>query len=180
LIEHQRKPARTRRAPECGAECGGLAIGAGWRHTYSMQSAFGTVLWVVCGLGLVGAVVALLRSGKTWQDFGAARLLMDGDSAPAPKPGSQTAVLERDLEIRQLLEARNVRRERRGEPPLDVEAELAALTALTAPAPAIDPALRAEIREMVIARNYRRARSGKPQLDVEAETERQVARLCKG
>ncbi len=152
-----------------------LAIGAGWRHTYSMESAFGTVLWVVCGLALVGAVVALVRSGKTWQDYGSGRLVMDSDSAPARKPGSQTA--ERDLEIRQLLEARNVRRQRRGEPPIDVEAELAALTA---PAPVIDPALRAEIREMVIARNYRRARSGKPQLDVEAETERQVARLWKG
>ena len=51
-----------------------------------------------------------------------------------------------------MLEARNARRARRGEPPIDVDEELARLTA-----PAIDPELREEIRELVIARNPRRA-----------------------
>ena len=98
---------------------------------------------------------------------------MDGESSAGPKPGSAAAQLERDMEIRQLLEARNARRQRRGEPPLDIEAELAALTR----PPPVDTALRAEIRDLVIARNYRRARSGKPPLDVDEEVERQVARL---
>ena len=81
---------------------------------------------------------------------------------------------ERDTEIRQMLEARNERRARRGEPPVDVEQEL---TRLTTPAPAIDPALREEIRQLVVARNHRRVRAGKPPLDVEAEIEREIAGL---
>ena len=71
-----------------------------------------------------------------------------------------------------MLEARNARRRRRGEPELDIDAELSRLTA-----PAIDGELRAEIRDLVIARNHRRARQGKPPLDVEAEIERQIAAL---
>ena len=71
-----------------------------------------------------------------------------------------------------MLEARNARRRRRGEPELDVEEELSRLTA-----PAVDDELRAEIRDLVIARNHRRARQGKPPLDVDAEIERQIAAL---
>ena len=84
----------------------------------------------------------------------------------------QSASQERNAEIRQMLEARNARRARRGEPPLDVEQELARLTA-----PMIDPELRGEIRDLVIARNKRRERLGKPPLDVEAEIEREIADL---
>ncbi len=81
-------------------------------------------------------------------------------------------MLERDSEIRQMLEARNARRLRRGEEPIDIEQELARLTA-----PQIDPELRGEIRDLVLARNHRRARAGKAPLDVEAEIERQIASL---
>jgi hypothetical protein len=81
-------------------------------------------------------------------------------------------VAERDAEIRQLLEARNERRARRGEAPIDVDSELARLTA-----PAVDPELREEIRQLVVARNHRRVRAGKPPLDVEAEIEREIASL---
>ncbi|HXO06669.1 MAG TPA: hypothetical protein VN880_01485, partial [Solirubrobacteraceae bacterium] len=61
---------------------------------------------------------------------------------------------------------------RRGEPEIDVEEELARLTA-----PQIDPELREEIRQLVIARNHRRARQGKPPLDVEAEIFREIEAL---
>jgi hypothetical protein len=71
-----------------------------------------------------------------------------------------------------MLEARNARRRRRGEPEVDIEQELARLTA-----PVIDAELRDEIRDPVIARNHRRARHGKPPLDVEAEIEREIAGL---
>jgi hypothetical protein len=135
-----------------------------------VHDAFGTVVWVVCGLGIVFALAALIRSGKTWDELGKDRLLMDTD--PAPKQGSATALLERDDEIRQLLQARNMRRQRRGEEPIDVEQELRRLTG-----PAIDDELRAEIRDLVIARNHRRTRAGKPPLDVEAEIEREIAGL---
>ena len=137
-----------------------------------MHAAFGIVVWVVCGLALLAAFAALVLSGKTWEEYGKDRLLMDGESPRDAKPGSAAAVLERDAEIRQLLEARNARRLRRGEAPVDIEEELRRLTA-----PAIDAELRAEIRDLVIARNHRRVRTGKPPLDVEAEIEREIAGL---
>jgi hypothetical protein len=137
-----------------------------------VQAAFGTVLWIVCGLSIVAAGAALIVSGKTWEEYGKDRLMMDGERSREPKPGSAAAILERDMEIRQLLEARNLRRQRRGEAPMSVEQELRRLTASR-----IDPELHAEIRDLVIARNHRRARSGKPPLDVEAEIEREIADL---
>ena len=137
-----------------------------------MHDAFGTVIWIVCGFGAIAAIATLILNGKTWEEYGKHRLLGDGDVPHGPKPGSAAAIFERDDEIRQLLEARNARRARRGEPPLDVEAELRRLTA-----PAIDSELRSEIRDLVIARNHRRARSGKPPLDVDKEVEREIAAL---
>jgi hypothetical protein len=138
-----------------------------------MPDAFGPVLFSVCGLGILGALVALISTRKTWEEYGkSSRLVMDRDLPNGPHLSSPAALLERDTEIRQLLEARNARRERRGEPPIDVEQELARLTA-----PALDAELRDEIRDLVVARNHRRARAGKPPLDVESEVERQIESL---
>ncbi len=136
-----------------------------------MQGAFGTVVLVVCGVGIAGAVLALLLGRRTWEDYGRNHLVMER-SPSQPAAGSAAAMFERDEEIRQMLEARNARRRRRGEPELDIDQELSRLIA-----PAVDDELRGEIRDMVVARNHRRARQGKPPLDVEAEIQRQVAAL---
>jgi hypothetical protein len=138
----------------------------------SVHGAFGTVLWVVCITGLVIALVALISSRKTWEDYGKHGLLLDSEISRGPAAGSAASLRERDEEIRQMLEARNARRLRRGERPLDVELELGRLTE-----PQIDPELRSEIRDLVVARNFRRTRAGKPPLDVEAEVEREIAKL---
>ncbi len=135
-----------------------------------MQSTFNIVIWVVCVLAILIAVGMLVAGRKTWEDFGKGQFVMDRD----PRQHGQAAVAERDTEIRQLLEARNERRARRGETPIDVDDELARLTT---PAPAVDPALREEIRQLVVARNHRRVRAGKPPLDVESEIEREIAGL---
>jgi len=138
-----------------------------------VHDAFGTVIWVVCITALVIALAALISSRKAWEDFGKGGLMLDSDISPRGSGGTSPAALrERDDEIRQMLEARNARRARRGEQPLDVEQELSRLTA-----PQIDSELRSEIRDLVIARNYRRERAGKPPLDVDAELEREIARL---
>jgi hypothetical protein len=137
-----------------------------------MQEAFGPVLFIVCGISILGAFAALMSSGAAWKELGRNRLVLDRDLPADPSPGSPAALLERDAEIRQMLEARNARRARRGELPIDVEQELARLTA-----PKIDSVLRGAIRDLVIARNHRRARAGKPPLDVEAEIEREIASL---
>ena len=134
-----------------------------------MHSAFNIVIWVVCIMALLIALGALIASRKTWEDYGKGQFVMDREQ---PRTGSGTAIAERDDEIRQLLDVRNARRERRGEAPIDVEQELARLTA-----PAVDPGLREEIRQLVVARNHRRVRAGKPPLDVEAEIEREIAGL---
>jgi hypothetical protein len=68
------------------------------------------------------------------------------------------------------VEAKSARREARGEPPLDVDAEVAALTRPQGH----DEALKEEVRQLVIARNERRVRRGEEPLDVEAEVERQL------
>ena len=130
-------------------------------------------MWVVCIAGAVVAVLGLLSSRKTWEDMGKNRLLMDSELPREPALRSPTAQFERDAEIRQMLNARNARRIRRGEQPLDVEQELCKLTSSTE-----DPALRAEVRQLVVARNYRRARAGKPPLDIDAEVKRELAKLA--
>jgi len=135
-----------------------------------VHSAFNIVIFAVIGLALLIALAVLIASRGTWEDFGKGHLAMDSDSREASPP----AAGERDVEIRQMLEARNERRARRGEAPVDVDDELARLTR---PAPNIDPALREEIRQLVVARNHRRVRAGKPPLDVESEIEREIAGL---
>ncbi|HEY2770161.1 MAG TPA: hypothetical protein VGI87_06320 [Solirubrobacteraceae bacterium] len=138
-----------------------------------MQAAFATVLWIVCGVALLVALAALVTARHTWEDYGRHHMVLDRDApARTPSAGSAAALVERDIEIRQMLEARNARRARRGEPPLDVEAEFRRLTA-----PQIDAELRSEIRDLVIARNHRRTRRGQPPLDVEAEVEREISTL---
>jgi hypothetical protein len=144
----------------------------------STQDAFWTVLLVVVIGGALVAVFTFLVTGKLYDQIGRGGLSLRedddlrGGAGGGGAAGGAGSARERDEEIRQLLGARNERRARRGEPPIDVEAELRRLTA-----PSVDPALREEIRQLVVARNERRARAGKEPLDVDAEVERQVREL---
>jgi hypothetical protein len=126
-----------------------------------MESAFAIVLFVVVGVAAVAAVWALVTSGGSYDQIGGGRLSLDRQATPA----------EREAEIRQMLEARNRRRAARGEAPLDVDAELRALTTQA------DPELREEIRGLVEARNARRVARGEEPLDVEAEIDRRLREL---
>jgi hypothetical protein len=140
-----------------------------------VHAAFGIVIFVVVGLALVIGLITLLGRGRIYDQIGRGGLsLRDERDAPppGPAPGSVAGVAERDEEIRQMLEAQNARRTRRGQPALDIDDELARLTR-----PTVDAGLREEIRQLVLARNARRERQGKPPLDVEAEIERQIANL---
>ncbi len=139
-----------------------------------MQEAFGIVIFAVVGISVVLAVVSLFFRDRTYDQIGRGGIGDDREIRPANRahPPGHVDVGERDDEIRQMLTARNARHAARGEASLDVEAELARLTA-----PAVDPALREEIRELVIARNSRREARGQPPLDVDAEIERQIRDL---
>ena len=74
-----------------------------------------------------------------------------------------------------MLQARSYRLERRGEAPLDVEAEVRELLETAGGPGSVDEELREEVRLLVIARNERRLRRGEAQLNVEDETDRQLA-----
>ena len=136
-----------------------------------MEEAFGTIVWVVAVVGAIIAVYTLVGTGRSYREIGGGGLVRDrdGEGGPAGAAG------EREEEIRQLLEARNARRVRRGEAPQDVAAELAALD--PAPPAGVDDALREEIRQHVVARNARRVRDGSAPLDVEQEIERRIRDL---
>lgn len=139
-----------------------------------MQGAFATVVFVVSAVGVIGAVLGLLLNRRTWDQYGKDHLLFESEQPHARPSSSAANLVERDEEVRQMLEARNARRRRRGEADIDVEQEM---RRLTTPVPAVDAELREEIREMVIARNHRRARRGEPALDVDSEVARQIAEL---
>src|SRR3954447_9738403 len=137
-----------------------------------MQDAFGIVLFAVVGISAVLAVASLFLRGKAYDEIGRGGIGDDremGRAARAPPGGGDVDKAERDDEIRQMLAARNARAAARGEAEVDVEDELARLTA-----PAVDPALREEVRDMVGARNRRREARGQAPLDVEAEVDRQL------
>ena len=133
---------------------------------------FGTVVIVVALVAVVVAVVTYWGSGQVYRGLGQGGFAMEHDER-APAPAAPQSAEARE-EIRQMLEAKSARREARGELPLDVEAELAQLTRVSA---AEDPGLREEVRQLVIARNERRARQGREPLDVEAEVERELREL---
>lgn len=135
-----------------------------------MQEAFGTVLFVVVVLGVVIAGITFATSGKAYDEIGKGGLF--GDDPPRPgagEPAGAAGAAIRDEEIRQMLQAKNERRLRKGQAPVDIDAELAALTRTR-----VDPALIAEVRELVESRNRRRVRQGKEPLDVESEIARQL------
>ncbi|HEY0392613.1 MAG TPA: hypothetical protein VGC63_12980 [Solirubrobacterales bacterium] len=145
----------------------------------SLQS--GYVLAAIALLVLPIAAFSFIRSGPAWEEIGKGRFGVM-HSMPAPRLSQPAQPLDeaaQAAEARQMLEAKSYRRLQRGEPPLDVEAELALLLsngASARPGKAdLDEKLRAEVRELVIARNERRMRGGKEPLDVDAEVERQVA-----
>ena len=130
---------------------------------------FGTIIIVVAVISVLLAAVSYWGSGRLYGSIGDSDLVMQRETASAAPDSAEARE-----EIRQMLEAKSARRQARGEEPLDVEAELAALTR---PAPAADHELREEVRQLVIARNERRMRKGEEPLDVDAEVERQLRSL---
>jgi hypothetical protein len=140
-----------------------------------VEEAFGTVMIVVVVVAGLAAAIAYIGSGRLYDRIGKGDFALDApDRPPRPEPGSAADRAEAEAEIRQMVQAKSDRREQRGEAPLDVEAEVAALMR---PAAGRDEALREEVRQLVIARNERRQRRGEPPLDVEAEVDRQLEEL---
>jgi hypothetical protein len=130
---------------------------------------FGTIIIIVSVVAVLVAAVSYWGSGRVYGSIGDSDLIMRRETASAAPDSAEARE-----EIRQMLEAKSARRQARGEEPLDVGAELEALTRDVA---GDDPALREEVRQLVIARNERRMRKGEEPLDVDAEVERQLRSL---
>jgi hypothetical protein len=146
-----------------------------------MQTAFPIVLVLVLAGAVIAAAWAGYASRNPYGRIGRGGLSLNEDredgraAGPAREPSAGALAAEREAEVRQMLEARNARRARRGQEPIDVEAELRSLLAAR---PVVhDPALIAEVRELVVARNARRARRGQEPLDVESEVARSLREL---
>jgi hypothetical protein len=85
----------------------------------------GTVLIVIALVVLPIAALAFAGSGSALKTLGKGRFAIDQDLPPrrtlsAPAPIDRRA---QEAEVRQMVEAKSYRRQQRGEPPLDVEAE---------------------------------------------------------
>jgi hypothetical protein len=154
-----------------------------------MQSLFPFVVFGAVGLSVVMSLVFLFTGrrsggGGIYDEIGAGGLSRDSDYAGGqliedlspPAPDSPAARAEREREVRQLLSARSERRVRRGEPALDVDAEVARL--LDPPQrPRAEAGLTEEVRQLVVARNERRRRRGLEPLDVDTEVARALEEL---
>jgi hypothetical protein len=156
-----------------------------------MQAAFPIVVFGAVGLSVVMSIVFLLSKGSMYDEIGSGGFPSEGESpgtgespfrqsAPdydsiARSPELQRA--EREQEIRQMLQARSERGVRRGEPALDIDAEVARLTAPQPARTGHDPGIAEEVLQLVVARNERRERQGLEPLDLEAEVARTLAEL---
>ncbi len=129
---------------------------------------------------IAGAVFWRVAGG--WDSIGRGPFAIEQEPRPAPRhlarPTPPVDPAIQAAEVRQMLKAKSERRRRRGEAPIDVEAEA---TRLLAPAQEDlgvgarqDAELRAEVRQLVVSRNERLMHKGLEPLDVEAETDRQL------
>jgi hypothetical protein len=121
-------------------------------------------------------------SESAYDRIGAGGISREGDyGVGAPRAAdAQAAQAEREREIRQMLSARSERLVRKGQPPLDVDAEMARLLAGERGERASNPRdgeLVAEVRQLVLARNERRVRQGMEPLDVDGEVARTLDEL---
>jgi hypothetical protein len=155
-----------------------------------MQNAFPIVVFGAVGLSIVMSIVFLVSKGSVYDEIGRDGLPGEGEAPEGPplagRPLSAESSLarspeleraEREHEIRQMLQARSERRVRRGEPALDIDAELAKLTAARPASTQHDPGIAEEVLQLVVARNERRERQGLEPLDIEAEVARTMAEM---
>ena len=147
----------------------------------ALQKGAGVLAFTGLAAPLIGLLLKRVSGG--WETMGGGAFAILNE-----RPQRRTAIGSEQsvdpaiqaAEVRQMLEAKSQRRQQRGEPALDVEAETERLLAGAEQprgAEAIDAALRAEVRQLVVTRNDRRLREGLQPLDVEAETEKQLADL---
>jgi hypothetical protein len=141
----------------------------------------GMIVLLFTGVAMPLVGVLLRRVGGGWDSVGKGWFAIERQPPASGRLHESTAALDPAIqaaEVRQMLAAKSERRQRRGEEPLDVDAETTRLLApaddALPPAASMDAELRAEVRRLVVSRNERRRRQGLEPLEVEAETRRQL------
>ncbi len=145
------------------------------------ENGFTFVVFGTVAFSLLMSILFLVTKGSDslYDHIGQGGISREDDSpgGGALQLDSAAARAEQEEEIRQMLGARNERLLRRGEPGLDVDAEVARLLAVAPAAKDHDAALEEEVRQLVIARNERRLRQGLDELDVDSEVARTLEEL---
>jgi hypothetical protein len=148
---------------------------------------FGFLVFGAVSFSVILALVFLSTNGEgsVYDQIGGGGISREGEGtgvAEAPAPNSAAA--EREREIRQMLSARSERLVRKGQPALDIDAEVGRLLADEQGGRASnrsddrsDAGLLAEVRQLVVARNDRRVRQGLQPLDVDIEVARTLEEL---
>jgi hypothetical protein len=140
-----------------------------------VQSLFPIIVFGAVAFSVVMSMIFLLSRGSMYDHIGQGGVSHDGEHlGPPPEPPAESAAgrAEREREIRQMLGARSERLVSRGQPALDIDAEVARLMAPLPSPGGHAPALVEEVRQLVVARNERRRRQGLEPLEVEAEVAR--------
>jgi hypothetical protein len=142
-----------------------------------MESIFPIVVFGAVALSVVMSVVFLLSRGSVYDEIGQGGMTRDSEAPMmgASPMSSAAGRAEQEREVRQMLNAKSARMVQRGQPALDIDAEVAKL--LAPAAAGHDAGLEDEVRQLVTAKNERRARKGLEPLDVAAEVERTLAEL---
>jgi hypothetical protein len=146
---------------------------------FVLQSAFPIVVFGAVAVSVVMSLVFLFSRGSVFDHIGDGGLTGESDPYGSPLPptgGAAGSSAEQELEIRQMLTARSARLVGRGEPALDIDAEVARLLA-PMQSSGHDSGITTEVRQLVVARNERRERKGLEPLDVEQEVQRTLAEL---
>jgi hypothetical protein len=145
-----------------------------------LQSIFPVVVFGAVALSIVMSLVFLVSRGSVYDQIGQGGMSRDSEASEmvgvsAPTVSSAAGRAEQEREIRQMLSARSARMVKKGEPALDLDAEVAKL--LTPQQGGHDAGLVDEVRQLGAAKNERRARQGLEPLDVATEVERTLAEL---
>jgi hypothetical protein len=145
-----------------------------------LESTFGIVVFGAVGFSIVVCLLILFTRGGNYDSIGTGDLMRDSEAAGGgwlgPPLDSAAGRAEQEREVRQMLAARSERRVSRGEPALDIDAEVARLLGPAQPS-GRDAGITEEVRQLVVARNERRVRQGLEPLDVDAEVERTLEEL---
>src|SRR5829696_7039981 len=102
----------------------------------------GTVLLLITILVLPVAAFAFTRSGGAWRRIGKGAFAIEQEPAHREPAPAHVERAVQEAEARQMLEARSYRRQRSGQAPLDVEAEVSKLLGAGDGRPQIDEELR--------------------------------------